>query len=293
MQSSSLVPPHHYDPNRELLSNLLSTGGANSYTVPMPSPAMLSQPASDKQNTLSHTPLSDNTATRVDNVNCDNSVLLDVCKQNLPLSDQAAEQSWSNSNSSGGGASLVLNPPLSPISESSSGVCHTASGVNTRSVSAAVSDESMTRDSGESMTGDSGVFEPSRTTKPCDLDTALELGVHTPQIQVSLAYDHMESILRICIEQAKNLSALAIHPNSKVQIKVALLPSTGPQALFCTSPCDEINHPKFHSTFEQPIQVNLLKTKTLDINVWSVYSLSDECMVSITEHDVIVKCMYI
>ena len=47
----------------------------------------------------------------------------------------------------------VTNPPLSPISESSSGVCNNASGVNTRSVSAAVSDESVA--------GDSGVFEAS------------------------------------------------------------------------------------------------------------------------------------
>ena len=45
------------------------------------------------------------------------------------------------------------NPPLSPISESSSGVCNNLSGINTRSVSAAVSDESVA--------GDSGVFEAS------------------------------------------------------------------------------------------------------------------------------------
>ena len=45
------------------------------------------------------------------------------------------------------------NPPLSPISESSSGVGNNLSGGNTRSVSAAVSDESVA--------GDSGVFEAS------------------------------------------------------------------------------------------------------------------------------------
>ena len=47
----------------------------------------------------------------------------------------------------------LSNPPLSPISESSSGVCNNLSGGNTRSVSAAVSDESVA--------GDSGVFEVS------------------------------------------------------------------------------------------------------------------------------------
>ena len=45
---------------------------------------------------------------------------------------------------------VISNPPLSPISESSSGV---GNGGNTRSVSAAVSDESVA--------GDSGVFEAS------------------------------------------------------------------------------------------------------------------------------------
>ena len=45
------------------------------------------------------------------------------------------------------------NPPLSPISETSSGVCNPLSGGASRSVSAAVSDESVA--------GDSGVFEAS------------------------------------------------------------------------------------------------------------------------------------
>ena len=45
------------------------------------------------------------------------------------------------------------NPPLSPISESSSGVSNNLSGGNTCSVSAAVSNESVA--------GDSGVFEAS------------------------------------------------------------------------------------------------------------------------------------
>ena len=48
---------------------------------------------------------------------------------------------------------LTTNLPLSPISESSSGVCNNLSGGNTCSVSAAVSDESVA--------GDSGVFDSS------------------------------------------------------------------------------------------------------------------------------------
>lgn len=58
---------------------------------------------------------------------------------------------------------MFSNPPLSPISESSSGVCNNLSGVNTRSVSAAVSDESVA--------GDSGVFEASHK-RFVALDTA-------------------------------------------------------------------------------------------------------------------------
>ena len=152
-----------------------TSGVPNSYTVPMPSPAIppTIPPAIEPERTLVM-PLDNSNVY----VNSGTTLTDNTSKQNLQLADNV-EQSWSNSNSSGGGASVV-NPPLSPISESSSGVCHTPSGVNTRSVSAAVSDESMA--------GDSGVFEPSRTSnKQCDLDTALELGVHTPQIQVNLS----------------------------------------------------------------------------------------------------------
>ena len=72
----------------------------------------------------------------------------------------------------------IFNPPLSPTSESSSGVCHTASGgVPTRNVSAAVSNESMA--------GDSGVFEASKKKSELELEN---LGIQTAQIQIKLQY---------------------------------------------------------------------------------------------------------
>ncbi|KAK2138173.1 hypothetical protein NP493_8408g00001 [Ridgeia piscesae] len=72
---------------------------------------------------------------------------------------------------------LAANPPLSPISESSSGVCNNLSGGNTRSVSAAVSDESVA--------GDSGVYEAA--IKRCGaLDESLEMALECAQVQIKL-----------------------------------------------------------------------------------------------------------
>jgi hypothetical protein len=68
------------------------------------------------------------------------------------------------------------NAPLSPISEDSSGVCNNSGG-NTRSVSAAVSDESVA--------GDSGVFEAS-IKRPSDLDDVLEMNLESAQVQIAL-----------------------------------------------------------------------------------------------------------
>ena len=74
---------------------------------------------------------------------------------------------------------LLSNPPLSPISETSSGVCNNLSGANTRSVSAAVSDESVA--------GDSGVFEASVKRSP-ELDEVFEMSLESAQIQIKLKW---------------------------------------------------------------------------------------------------------
>jgi hypothetical protein len=69
-------------------------------------------------------------------------------------------------------------PPLSPISESSSGMGNNLSGPNTRSVSV----------SNESVAGDSGVFEAATHShkRPSDIDALFESTLESAQIQIQL-----------------------------------------------------------------------------------------------------------
>lgn len=91
--------------------------------------------------------------------------------------------------SQGSGLGRPLEPPLSPISETPppTGIRSRASssGTNTRSVSAAVSDESVA--------GDSGVFEASNRRRlsgahPPDAVSGLggEVNLETAQVQIKL-----------------------------------------------------------------------------------------------------------
>jgi protein KIBRA len=104
------------------------------------------------------------------------------------------------------------DPPLSPISETPPPMLDhdgtalsrtSSSGTNTRSVSAAVSDESVA--------GDSGVFEASNRKKLLQ-----EQDVDTAQVQIKLRYAPNESILNVCVERARNLCALYIVENAQV-----------------------------------------------------------------------------
>lgn len=112
------------------------------------------------------------------------------------------------------------DPPLSPISETPplildhDEILHGAtlsrtssSGTNTRSVSAAVSDESVA--------GDSGVFEASNRKRASGV-FGQDLDSDTAQVQIKLRYLTAESVLNVCIERARNLSALFIAENSQV-----------------------------------------------------------------------------
>lgn len=105
-------------------------------------------------------------------------------------------------------APLNLGAPLSPISEKPSlldlpqeMLSRSSSTSNTRSVSAAVSNESVA--------GDSGVFEASRAHLP-----RKELA----QVQIGLKYLKKEGVLVVSLERANNLSALwsASTENSQV-----------------------------------------------------------------------------
>ena len=126
-------PPHAHQNAHALLINRPFTGTNNSGfggIVPQTAHRGHNQHQPPHQQ-YHHTPLTENMDALLTGGG--------VCKRTLH--DTAAE------------TPLGSNPPLSPISESSSGVCNNLSGGNTRSVSAAVSDESVA--------GDSGVFEVS------------------------------------------------------------------------------------------------------------------------------------
>lgn len=92
--------------------------------------------------------------------------------------------------------------PLSPISETTDDRKTTSS--NTRSVSAAVSDESVA--------GDSGVFEASHKKD----DLGLSMNLETAQVQIKLRYSNTDQLLHVGIERARNLSALFIPEGRKM-----------------------------------------------------------------------------
>ena len=95
--------------------------------------------------------------------------------------------------------------PLSPISEWTDDRKTTLSlSTNTRSVSAAVSDESVA--------GDSGVFEASHKKD----DLGLSMSLETAQVQIKLRYSNSDQLLHVGIERARNLSALFIPEGRKM-----------------------------------------------------------------------------
>ncbi|CAK1589007.1 unnamed protein product [Parnassius mnemosyne] len=104
-------------------------------------------------------------------------------------------------------------PPLSPRTPSSS-------GTNTRSVSAAVSDESVA--------GDSGVFEAAQGG---DASNA----VNSAQIEIKLRYCPDESALEIGILRARNLHALYIDMGTEVAVRGALVVGGGRGVAFSTA----------------------------------------------------------
>ncbi|XP_050682758.1 protein kibra isoform X2 [Leptidea sinapis] len=104
--------------------------------------------------------------------------------------------------------------PLSPISETPTRLSPTCSstGTNSRSVSAAVSDESVA--------GDSGVFEAAQAG---DSNNA----VNSAQIEIKLRYCADESTLEIGIIRARNLHELYIDNGTEVAVRGALVVGGG------------------------------------------------------------------
>lgn len=148
--------------------------------------------------------------------------------------------------------------PLSPISETTTDDQKTISS-NARSVSAAVSDESVA--------GDSGVFEASHKKE----DLGLSMNLETAQVQIKLRYSSTDDLLHVGIERARNLSALFIPEGRKVCIKAALLPSiANVLCTFCTRAISDLSKPTFGENFPIAISKNKLIAKTLQVNIWAV-----------------------
>lgn len=102
----------------------------------------------------------------------------------------------------------TAGPPLSPIYEKPSllhpqqiTLSRASSASNTRSVSAAVSNESVA--------GDSGVFEACRPVMP---------GRDAAQVQIALKYSKSECMLHVAIERARNLQALSLPNRCQVYV---------------------------------------------------------------------------
>ncbi|XP_033244324.1 protein kibra isoform X2 [Drosophila miranda] len=156
--------------------------------------------------------------------------------------------------------------PLSPISEKPSlldlpleMLSRSSSTSNTRSVSAAVSNESVA--------GDSGVFEASRAHLP-----RKELA----QVQIGLKYLKQKGVLVVSLERANNLLALwtASTDNSQVYLRAALLPNS--LTSIRTKALGDFQKPVFNDTFAVPITLDKLLTKSLQVTVVSMTGQKEE-----------------
>ncbi|XP_017488689.1 PREDICTED: protein kibra, partial [Rhagoletis zephyria] len=156
--------------------------------------------------------------------------------------------------------------PLSPISEKPSlldlpqeMLSRSSSSSNTRSVSAAVSNESVA--------GDSGVFEASRAHLP-----RKELA----QVQIGLKYLKEKGVLVVSLERANNLSALwtATADSSQVYLRAALLPNS--LTSIRTKAMSDFHKPVFSDTFAVPITLSKLQTKSLQVTVVSMTGQKEE-----------------
>ncbi|XP_076273959.1 WW and C2 domain containing protein kibra isoform X1 [Rhynchophorus ferrugineus] len=209
-----------------------------------------------------------------------------------PLTDLLEAQATNMSQGSGLGRPSRYSyessgdAPLSPISETPPPIIDqdemlqgvalsrtSSSGTNTRSVSAAVSDESVA--------GDSGVFEASNR-KPVSTLLGSNVDSDTAQVQIKLRYVLSEGVLSVTVEKARNLNALFIDDNSQVYIKTALLPANPPQTC-CTKPVRDLKKANFGDTFNIPIVTNKILTKTLQVNVWSKLEKQQDVCVGCTQ----------
>lgn len=180
----------------------------------------------------------------------------------MRLEERLNELEWKQSL----GLGTTAGAPLSPIYEKPSllnlpqqmALSRASSASNTRSVSAAVSNESVA--------GDSGVFEASR---------AVLIGRESAQVQIALKYAKSDCHLHITIERARNLQALCISNRCQLYLRAALLPNTQ-QSIRTAVISGAVLKPVFGDSFTVPIPLNKLYTKTLQVNVLNVVGQREE-----------------
>ncbi|XP_055373890.1 protein kibra [Condylostylus longicornis] len=155
--------------------------------------------------------------------------------------------------------------PLSPIYEKPSLLdlpqdilSRSSSTSNTRSVSAAVSNESVA--------GDSGVFEASRALHMPKKELA--------QVQIGIKYSKAEGILFVTIERARNLVALDVAENSQIYLRAALLPNS--LQSIRTKTVTELQKPVFGESFSIPISLSKILSKVLQVTVVCVSGQKEE-----------------
>ncbi|CAH1973861.1 unnamed protein product [Acanthoscelides obtectus] len=189
--------------------------------------------------------------------------------------------------------SYDCEPPLSPISETpppqaqhhhhhhhddvllaAAALSRTSSsGTNTRSVSAAVSDESVA--------GDSGVFEASNRKRAPGGGVAqlgVEVDADTAQVQIKLKYVTSDSMLIVTIEKARNLDALFVPNDTQVYIKTALLPANPDKSVFTTKCVKDLRKAIFGDIFNISVPANKIFSKTLQVNVWNKIEDTEKCV---------------
>lgn len=86
-------------------------------------------------------------------------------------------------------------------------------------------------------------------------------------------------MLHISIERARNLTTFCIPARCQIFFKAALLPGTVQQT-FRTKYASDFRKPVFNDSFQIPISLNKIYTKTLQVNLMSIINQREECIVS-------------
>ncbi|NP_001096212.1 protein KIBRA [Xenopus tropicalis] len=153
--------------------------------------------------------------------------------------------------------------------------CLGVSSLSVAGVSAAVSDESVT--------GDSGVYEA--TNQRTLMENAVFDGedsemMDTAKIKIGMKYDEKNKHFAVFVIQLDNLAALLLHQNEKLYIRVAVLPcSESTSCLFRTRTLEQSDTLLYNEMFLVSTSHSALRQKTLRVDVCTRQSNHhEECL---------------